>query len=79
MHPQALARIDGALDLATTTGERWYLPELHRHRAELLLATNVAPEVVADAARRALDLAREQGSVSFERRAAAFAAQRGLC
>jgi predicted ATPase len=35
----ALALFDTALEAATTTGERWYEPELHRLRAEMLLAS----------------------------------------
>jgi predicted ATPase len=35
----ALALIDTALKAATTTGERWYEPELQRLRAEMLLAS----------------------------------------
>ena len=35
----ALALFDIALEAATTTGERWYEPELHRLRAEMLLAS----------------------------------------
>ena len=35
----ALALFDAALDAASTTGERWYEPELLRFKAEMLLAS----------------------------------------
>jgi len=61
-------RLDQATDLAETTAERYWQPELHRLRAELLRAEGKAEEA-AEASRRALELARERGDRAFEARA----------
>jgi len=69
---EALAAIDQALARSTSGGERWFVPELLRNRAELL-----AREDSADAAARAdaclrqvLGMAREQDALFWELRIA---------
>jgi adenylate cyclase len=60
-----------ALAIAHTTGERWWEPELHRLRGELLLTPS--PEKHAEAEtcfRQALDVARHLQATSLELRAA---------
>lgn len=65
-----LATVAAALRFVAQKGERWYEPELHRLRGELLLAAGGA----GDAARAAFEAARlaasERGAVSLELRAA---------
>ena len=67
---EALRLLDDALARVERTGERLYESELHRLRALSLLA--VAPprsEQARGALRRAVDVAREQGSALLEQRA----------
>jgi adenylate cyclase len=67
----ALSVLDNALAHTVTTGERFYEPEVHRLRAEILLG--VSPDSnrrEAEAAlRRAASVARSQSSVLFLERA----------
>ena len=70
----ALRIVDEGLRQATRTGDRYYEPELHRLKGELLLRGAAA---TPDTARRAavcfstaIDVARRQGSRLFEERAA---------
>jgi predicted ATPase len=66
-----LARIDDALRLATQTETRFALSFLHRIRGKILLRLNPADLASAEEAfRTAIAIAREQGSRSFELRAA---------
>lgn len=67
----ALNALDAALDPA---GDRWYAPELHRLRAELLLAVGDLPAAHRSAG-RALSIARHAGG--WERHAAATLARLG--
>jgi class 3 adenylate cyclase/predicted ATPase len=65
----ALARLDEALRLVERTGERWYAPELNRHKGRLLLRqgdTDTAEELY----RKALSIAAEQEAKLWELRAA---------
>ena len=75
----ALARLDTALRLVEATGERWYEPELHRARAAALRGLGSgSPADVEAAASRAYELAREQRSRTFERRAAGLLQELGI-
>jgi predicted ATPase len=67
----ALAVLADAAELARTTGERWYEPEILRRQGELLLRQSVSNRRVASAYFcQAIALANQQGSKSFELRAA---------
>ncbi len=64
----ALAVLDEAIALADTTEERFFEPELHRQRGELLMGQDqVAAE---DSLHRALSIARQQNARAWELRAA---------
>jgi predicted ATPase len=70
--PDGLAAIEESLVWSERTQYRWPMPELLRVKGELLLLQR-APESMAtaeDLFRQALDLAREQGALSWELRAA---------
>jgi DNA-binding SARP family transcriptional activator len=62
--------IEEALSHSRETNERWWDAELHRLRAELLLAAGTDPDEAAAALRRALEIARRQEARSLELRAA---------
>ncbi len=72
---QAFTIIDDGLRILDESGERLWLPELHRTRGDLLLRS-AAPDdadariAAADAYATALQVAREQGSRMLELRAA---------
>ena len=72
----ALALFDSALEAASTTGERWYEPELLRFKAEMLLAQ---PKQLATEAEQclkaAIALAQQQEAKFWELRAAAALAK----
>jgi adenylate cyclase len=71
MGESALSRIDGALALATETGEHWSDAFLHRVRAEILLKLDPANAAQAEEAfRAAIAVARQQKARSFELQAA---------
>jgi hypothetical protein len=71
-HTKALAMIDTALMSADRGGENWYAAELHRNKGELLLKrdgkqfSGQAEECIC----RAIELARQQGALLWELRAA---------
>ncbi len=65
-----LAVVEEALSLGRETNERWWDAELHRLRAELLLAGGAEPAEAESALRRALEIARGQQAKSLELRAA---------
>ena len=68
---QALALLTEALAIVERTQERWFEAELHRLRAEALLAGSPRDVAEAEASlRRALAVAREQGAKFWELRAA---------
>ena len=70
---RALSMMDDALARAERTEEGWYLPELLRKKGELLLMRGAPIAAAADAERcfhEALDVARRQGALSWELRAA---------
>jgi predicted ATPase/DNA-binding winged helix-turn-helix (wHTH) protein len=64
------AAIDEAARIAERDHFRWWLPELLRIRAELVLAEGAAPSRAEAQFREAADMARRQGSLWFELRAA---------
>jgi predicted ATPase len=66
----ALSRIDGALALATETGERWSDSFLHRIRGEILLKLDPANAAAEQAFRAAIAIAQTQKARSFELQAA---------
>jgi predicted ATPase len=66
-----LATINEALARSVTTGERWCAPELLRIKGELLLSSGVPDRSAAEQCfRGALELARRQGALGWELRAA---------
>jgi len=65
----AATQLDGALQIAEKTGERWFAAELNRHKGQLLLQqghTQAAEELY----RKALSIAVEQEAKLWELRAA---------
>ncbi|WP_353810415.1 ATP-binding protein [Agromyces sp. SYSU T00194] len=85
--PEAIEAVDRAIDIAESSGEVWYLAELTRMRAGLLLAaagaagpgTRGTLERQADEQLdRSLRISREQGAVTLERRTLAAIAAHDL-
>jgi predicted ATPase len=69
---EALATIDRAVARANRGGERWFVPELLRNKGEFLLI-GAGDKSISAAERcfsRALEVAREQGALSWELRIA---------
>jgi serine/threonine protein kinase/predicted ATPase len=66
---EGLATIAEALDTLEKTGERYYEPELHRIKGELLLQQGIEDVEVKVCFRQAMDFAREQSAKSLELRA----------
>jgi predicted ATPase len=77
----ALALFVSALEVASTTGERWYEPELLRFKAEMLLAQPKQLAIEAEQClKAAITLARQQEAKFWELRAvAALARSKPLC
>ena len=72
----ALALFDAALDAASTTGERWYEPELLRFKAEMLLAMPMQRATEAEQRlKAAIALAQQQEAKFWELRATATLAK----
>jgi DNA-binding SARP family transcriptional activator len=65
-----LDAVEEALSLGRETNERWWDAELHRLRAELLLADGAVAAEAEAALRRALEIARGQQAKSLELRSA---------
>jgi class 3 adenylate cyclase/predicted ATPase len=66
-----LTMLTEALALVDKTGERWYAPELHRLKGELLLQQSSDNQAEAETCfHHALDIARSQQAKSLELRAA---------
>ena len=76
-HDEAAATVDQALARTQRGGEHWYLAELLRLKGELTLQQGTADSrAVAEAYfQQALDVAREQGALFWELRAALSAAR----
>jgi hypothetical protein len=69
--PEALAAIKEAEDLAEKSGERFYDGELHRLRGVFLAAMGADEPQVETSFRAGIRTAREQKSISLEKRAEA--------
>jgi tetratricopeptide (TPR) repeat protein len=67
---EAQGTVATALAVAAQTGQFFFDADLHRHDGDLLLATGGPADEAAARYHRALAIAREQGSRSFELRAA---------
>jgi predicted ATPase len=68
---EALAVLGEALAIVSTTGERWFEPELHRLKAEAIIASTPGDPAEAEASLdHALIVARELGARLWELRAA---------
>ena len=67
---EGLAAVGEALRFVAEKGERWYEPELHRLRGELVLAASGAYDQARPAFEAARAIAGERGSHSLELRAA---------
>jgi predicted ATPase len=70
-----LAEVEEALSRSRETNERWWDAELHRLRAELLLAGGAEAAEAEAALSRALEIARGQKAKSLELRAASALAR----
>jgi len=66
---EALQALSEALSIAETSGELFYIAELHRLYAEALSIQGAEPSLVAAALERARRTAAEQGAIAFEQRA----------
>ncbi|CAN7485920.1 winged helix-turn-helix domain-containing protein [Rhizobium sp. LjRoot30] len=69
-HPDALTLLDDAIASCRSSGERWCLPELLRVKGSLVLddAGPGAEAAAAECFRAALDAARADGALEWERR-----------
>ena len=68
---EGLKFLDEAFDTVRRTGERVWEPELHRLKGVLLLSQSAKNEIEAEARfRKAIEVARDQSTKSFELRAA---------
>ncbi|QRM31414.1 winged helix-turn-helix domain-containing protein [Microvirga sp. VF16] len=67
---EALRLLDTALALTRQTGEAWYVPELLRQYAQLLMTRDDAQEDARRLIEQSLALAREQGAMAWATRAA---------
>jgi tetratricopeptide (TPR) repeat protein len=76
-HDAALDDVDAGLEEVAATGERFYEPELHRLRAELLASVGTARDADLEL-HRAYDLARSSGAMAFAQRATATARALGF-
>jgi tetratricopeptide (TPR) repeat protein len=65
----AMDCLDQAIRLAEETGERWWEPELHRYRGLIERRRDGPAAAYESSFRRAIDIARRQGSRMFEARA----------
>jgi class 3 adenylate cyclase/predicted ATPase len=73
---EALARIDAALAESEVSGQAWCNAEIHRVRGVILGQRDPASVAAAEAdLRRALEIARGQGALAWERRAATSLAE----
>jgi len=66
---EGLTLLDDALKIVETTGERWFVAELNRHKGQLLLRQG-HPDAAEDLYRKALSIAQEQEAKLWELRAA---------
>jgi predicted ATPase/DNA-binding winged helix-turn-helix (wHTH) protein len=73
----ALATIDRAIAFANGGGERWYLPELHRIKGELLVLEG-AGDVAEQCLQQAIEISKTQGALFWELRGALSLARLNL-
>lgn len=73
--PEALAAIQEAEALAETSGERWWLAELHRLRGVFLAALDADEDRIEAAFCEAIRTAKQQKSISLAARAEATHAE----
>jgi predicted ATPase len=66
---QGIGALADAFAAAERNDEKFYLPELHRVRGELLASDPASSSEAANCLQRALSIARQQGSAVLERRA----------
>jgi len=66
---EAATQLDDAVQIVERTGERWFEPELYRHKGRLLLRRGDA-EAAEQQYRKALNIAREQEAKLWELRGA---------
>jgi len=71
---EAVTRLDDALQIVETTGERWFAAELNRHKGQLMLREGHS-EAAEELYHKALSIAREQEAKLWELRAAASLAR----
>jgi predicted ATPase len=71
---EAVTLLDDALQIVEGTGERWFAPELNRHKGHMLLRQGHS-EVAEELYRKAFSIAEEQGAKLWELRAAASLAR----
>jgi class 3 adenylate cyclase/predicted ATPase len=71
---EALALLNGALEIVERTGERWFVAELHRNKGRLLLRQGHA-DAAEELYRKSLSIAAEQKAKLWELRAAASLAR----
>ena len=71
--------IDRALAMSASTGLSWWDAELHRIGASVIDAEGGGNEAVREVLRRAAEIAAQQGSEAFRRRAAAELAAMSVC
>jgi predicted ATPase len=77
---EAAATIAEAIAICDRTGEGWCLPELHRWKGEIALAKGEPSDftVAQMAFRHAMNLARQQGALAWELRAASSLARHSI-
>jgi predicted ATPase len=68
---EALAILEQGLALSEEGGERWYVPELLRVRGEVRLRYDASGPIAEDCFKEAIGVARQQGALFWELRAAA--------
>jgi hypothetical protein len=70
-YAEGLEQVARGFDIAVEIGEQWYVPRLHRVRAELLLqADPLASEAAEGSLRQALAVSRQQDARGWELQAA---------
>jgi non-specific serine/threonine protein kinase len=67
---EGLAEIDAALNFATETGHRWFIPEMLRVKGQLLALRDANDPAIEDCFNRGAKVAREQDALFWELRLA---------
>jgi predicted ATPase len=76
---ESISTLEQAISTAEGTGERWYSAELWRDMGLLYVKTTSRTEMAEEAFQKAIAVARDQGSLCFELRAATNVAQLWHC